>query len=256
MEEIKININELGGQNTKIVIPIDNFAQPLDNTSTMYDKLVNEEVENAINPTIDYEKVRFVPFSGYTEVYVRLMKSGSTELVYSDLGFTNEDVKFRRNRWVKSSVKLNFYDSNNLSNRRLAFQSLLFSQINEDQRDVNGDLLDVSMMPVTFRLTDPITRPEGVSEGFNLYWLKEPRTPYPLDFYMYASYNNAFDGVESQLITFDGQIPINLYSGLNWVRYKLNSVQNNNEFSIDNSNRTVNFLSDKIEILLYPLNLT
>ena len=256
MEEIKININELGDQSSKIVIPIGNFAQPLDNTSTMYEKFVNEEVEKAINPTIDYEKVRFVPFSGYTEVYVRLMKSGSTELTYSDLGFTNDDLKFRRNRFTKSFVKLNFYDTNNLSNRRLAFQSFLFSQINEDQRDVNGELLDVTNMPVTFRLTDPITRPEGVSEGFNLYWLKRPSSPYPLDFYMYASYNNASDGVESQFLAFDGQIPINLYSGLNWVRYRLTSIQNNNEFSIDDSNRSINFLSDKIEILLYPLNLT
>lgn len=255
MDRIKINLNKIveGGD---VTISLGDDSTPLDNTKDIENQFIEKEVENAINEIRDNEKVRFQPFSGYTEVVVKLMVSGSTELTYSDLGFTNEDLIFRRNRFTNSFLKLNFYDNNVLSNRRLAFQNLIYSQINEDQRDVNGDLLDVSNMPVTFRITDPIQKPNGDSEGFYIYWLKNDPDGYPKTFYIYFSYGNASDGEEIQYLAYDGSIPINLYSSLNWVECRLSSIGNLNEYLLEDSNRTINYLSDRIEILLYPVNLT
>jgi hypothetical protein len=272
MEKYKLKLNGLNGANSFIKIPIGHDFSPMDNAEIAENQFLDEAITQAINPIDDYERVRFSPFNGITEIIIKLHNSGSTPLYYGDtiptspfnLGYSNDDVKFRRNRFKNSFVKLNFYDSPNPSNRRLAFQQIIYNQLNEDQKDTNGNLLPIATMPVTYRIVDPITKILGVSEGFYLYWLKNPSTPYPKNFYMTASYNNASDGVITPLIAYDTipNIPIDLYNSLNSVKYVLASLNNINLYTITTldtstgtNNRTINISGNTLTITLYPLRI-
>lgn len=256
MEKIKINLNNLGVTETVIRIPIGGFSQPVDTSEVAENKFVDDEVQAAINPIQDYEKIRFVPASGITEIIVNLKDSGTTPMTYDTFGYSNEDVFFRRNRFINSFIKLDFYDSPNPTKKRLAFQLIIFNQLNVDQRDINGNLLPIGNMPVTYRVIDPITVRDGVSEGYYIYWLKEPTEAYPTYFYMTATYNNANDGKTTQLVSYDAAVPINEYNEINYVRYQLVSVGSLQEYSVDNTDRVITFNGNQMIINLYNTNLT
>ena len=254
MKKIKINLRNLGDTESVIKVPIGNISQPVDTSEAAENKFVEDEVAAAINPIQDFEKMRFIPASGVTEIIIRLKDSGSTDLNYDTFGYSNGDVLFRRNRFVNSFLKLDFYDSPSPTNRRLAFQLIIFNQLNKDQR--NGtSLKDISNMPITYRLVDPIRVRRGVSEGFYLYWLKEPTEAYPNNFYMYATYNNANDGKVTQLVAYDAPVPINLYNSINWTKYQLASVGSLQEYFVDNTDRTITFSGNKMIINLYLADL-
>lgn len=255
MKKIKININKLGEAQSHIKIPLGNTFIPTDTSEAAENQFVEDEIENAINPIQDFEKMRFKPFSGITEILIELMETGSTEMTYDGFGYSNEDLKFQRNRFKNSFLKLNFYDSPFPTNRRLAFQLIIFNQINQDQRDSNNDLLDVSNMPITYRLVDPITVRSGVSEGFYIYWLKDPYEAYPNNFYMTATYNNANDGIVTQLVAYDSPVAINQFNEVNYTKYTLVSVGNLQEYNVDNTDRTISFLGNQMKIRLYKPNI-
>lgn len=255
MQKIKINLQEIGEQQSFIKIPIDGKFNPIDTSEIAENQFVDDEIEKAINPIQDYEKMRFKPFSGITEIVVQLMETGSTEMTYDSFGYTDEDLLFQRNRFKNSFIKLNFYDTPFITNQRLAFQLIIFNQLNEDQRDVDGNLLDVSLSPITYRIIDPITIRTGVSEGYYLYWLKEPFEAYPNNFYMYASYNNSKDGITTQLLPYDAQVSINGYNDFNYTKYQLVSVGDLQEYNIDNTNRTISFNGNQMIIKLYKPNI-
>lgn len=255
MQKVKINIRNLSEGLEFIKIPIEQTFQPVDISEIAENQFVEDEIEKAINPIVDFEKVRFEPFSGVTEVLFELMATGSTEITYDFFGYSTEDLSFRRNRFKNSFLKLNFYDSPFVTNQRLAFQLIIFNQINEDQRDFDGNLLDVSGSPITYRVVDPITVRNGVSEGFYLYWLKDPYEAYPSNFYMYPSYNNARDGVSTPLVAYNGIIPINEYNDYNYVKYTLRSVGSMQEYSVDNTDRTVEVVGNQLRIKLYKPNI-
>lgn len=255
VKEIKVNLRDLDKTNGYFKISLGNSFTPIDTSEISENHFVDDEIENSINDTIDYEKMRFLPFSGITEIVVNLMETGTTQMTYDTFGYNNGDVKFRRNRFKNSFLKLDFYDSPNPTNRKLAFQLIIYNQINEDQLDIDNNLLDVGVMPVTYRLIDPITIRRGISEGYYLYWLKNPTPSYPLNFYMYASYNNANDGISTQLVAYDNIVQINQYNSINFVKYTLSSNGSLQEYSIDNSNRTIDFSTNQMIINLYKPNL-
>lgn len=273
MEKYKLNLNKVNGENSFIKIPIGHDFSPMDNAEIAENKFLNDSINEAINPIDDYEKMRFYPFNNINEIIIKLHNTGSTPLYYGDtvptspfnIGYSDDDVKFIRNRFKNSFVKLNFYDSPNPSDKRLVFQQIIYNQLNQDQRDVNGNLLSVATMPITYRIVDPITVRKGLSEGFYLYWLKNPPTPYPKKFYMTATYNNALDGIVTPLMAYNTPptIPINLYNSLNSVKYVLSSINNLNVYAIttlDTSTgtnyRTVNITGNTLTITLYPIRIT
>ena len=281
MEKYKLNINNLSGANSFIKIPIGQNFSPMDNSEIAENQFLDTAIDEAINPIVDYEKVRFYPFNGINEITIKLHNLGSTPLYYGDtiptapfnLGYSDDDVKFRRNRFKNSFIKFNFYDSPNPSDKRLMFQQIIYNQLNDDQRDTNGNLLPVSTMPITYRLVDPITFRKGNSEGYYIYWLKNPSTPYPKRFYMTATYNNAADGISTPLMAYDATdgtvntfaptLPIDLYNSFNSIKYQLSSINNNNIYaitsldtSINTNYRTISVTGNLLTITLYPIRIT
>jgi hypothetical protein len=281
MEKYKLSLNNLSQENNFIKIPIGQNFSPMDNSEIAENQFLNDATGESVNPIDDYEKVRFYPFNGINEIIINLNNFGSTPLYYGDtiptstfnLGYSDSDVKFFRNRFKNSFIKLNFYDSANPSDKRLMFQQIIYNQLNEDQRDINGNLLSVSAMPISYRLVDPVTIRKGLSEGYYLYWFKNTSTSYPKKFYMTATYNNAADGIITPLMAYDTTdgfvnpfaptLPINLYNNYNSVKYLLSSINNNNVYSItslDSSTgtnyRTINVTGNTLTITLYPIRIS
>lgn len=250
----RIKLADLNSTETYINIPLSTNFQPVGNDELILNQFVPEELEAATNPILDFEKIRIPPYNNINEIVIKLMNNTTTPMTYSEFGFDNEDVIFRKNRFINSFLKLDFFDSNIPTNQRRAFQIDLFSQLNDDQRDGNGKLLDVSLMPVTYRIVNPIKRFIGNYEGFFLYWFKNLDIySYPQKLYAYTSFNNALDGNITQLLSFESAININDFFNKNYLKYTIN---NSKTFQIDDSDRRVFYplSSGRLEIELYRTN--
>ena len=204
----KIRIDTLTSAAT-IDIPIVIDAIPSDNTDLVKTRFVDNEVKKAINPIIDYKKVRFKPavvknnvWTIVPEVKIKLEFFNKDTIptygeFYDSLGFTSDDLFCRANRVMKSFLTLNYYKSTNPTDNLLLTTSNIFTQIGGDQKDVYGNVLKNNECPISFELGDPTLKPEMVHEGFHIYWYEEliktsPNGEYV--FYLSPTYQNADNG--------------------------------------------------------------
>jgi len=204
----KIRIDTLTSAAT-IDIPIVIDAIPSDNTDLVKTRFVDNEVKKAINPIIDYKKVRFKPaivknglWSIVPEVKINLefFKKDtipSYSNFYDSLGFTSDDLFCRANRVMKSFLTLNYYKSTNPTDNLLLTTSNIFTQIGNEQKDLYGNVLKNNECPISLRLGDPTLKPDMVHEGFHIYWYEElikssHNNEYV--FYLSPTYQNADNG--------------------------------------------------------------
>lgn len=252
----RILLKDLGKPNNVFKIPLELKYLPVDNTESSEYDFIEEQSLLAINPVDDYEKVRFQPFNGITELQFHLKDKVGNPLTYQYFGFSNDDLKFQKNRFKNSFLRMSFFDSPNPSNQRMAFQTQLFNQINEYNRDINGSLLDVSINPIIYKIIDPITIRRGISEGYYLYWLKNPKIDsYPLNFYMYPSFANAVDGKNTILVSNIGSTSINQYNSINFIKYTLTLGTGTNIYRPDPTNREISQSSNTLIINLHLTNI-
>ena len=204
----KIRIDTLTSAAT-IDIPIVIDAIPSDNTDLVKTRFVDNEVKKAINPIIDYKKVRFKPaviknnvWTIVPEVKINLefFNKDVTPIYsnfYRSLGFTSDDLFCRSNRVMKSFLTLNYYKSTNPTDNLLLTTSNIFTQIGDDQKDVYGNVLKNNLCPISYEIGDPTLKPDMVHEGFHIYWYEEliktsPNNEYV--FYLSPTYQNADNG--------------------------------------------------------------
>jgi hypothetical protein len=204
----KIRIDTLTSGAT-IDIPIVIDAIPSDNTDLVKTRFVDNEVKKAINPIIDYKKVRFKPaviknnvWTIVPEVKINLefFNKDVTPIYsnfYRSLGFTSDDLFCRANRVMKSFLTLNYYKSTNPTDNLLLTTSNIFTQIGDDQKDVYGNVLKNNLCPISYEIGDPTLKPDMVHEGFHIYWYEEliktsPNNEYV--FYLSPTYQNADNG--------------------------------------------------------------
>ena len=96
----QINLSTLatGTTATTINLPITMEYQLVDQSELIDRVFVDVEVEKAINPIIDYEKVRFLPLNlsgnGLETIIYTLDLSGATN--YGAIGFSDDDIKFNK----------------------------------------------------------------------------------------------------------------------------------------------------------------
>ena len=219
----KIRIDTLTSAAT-IDIPIVIDAIPSDNTDLVKTRFVDNEVKKAINPIIDYKKVRFKPaivknglWSIVPEVKINLefFKKDtipSYSNFYDSLGFTSDDLFCRSNRVMKSFLTLNYYKSTNPTDNLLLTSSNIFTQIGDDQKDVYGNVLKNNECPISLRLGDPTLKPDMVHEGFHIYWYEElikssHNNEYV--FYLSPTYQNADNGEVSIMTPVKTQLDSN-----------------------------------------------
>lgn len=227
----KIRFDAIGSGVT-INIPIKLEFTPTDNSELIQEKFVNDELFKAINPIDDYKKVRFKPakindkgewevvdsFKLGINVFTRdsivagnpqyssnvntTPYSSYDDLFPVDNPINSDDLFCQTNRLMKSFLTLNFYTSSDIDDAIFIGFTNIFTQIGGDQRISTGQPKSVDKAPISFRIGDPILKPELVHEGFHIYWYKDlvdngENREYHM--YMSAEYNNAANGQTSLL---------------------------------------------------------
>lgn len=217
----KIKIPASGITGSTIVIPI-NLEPALGGQCELIDKkFIEVEVEKAINPILDYEKVRLTPtVTGITNNLMTHTQVGrmmynvkftsSTSFptgptMYSDIGISNDDIKFGKKRFENSFLSLSFYDSDRPTDQRLISFINIFPRLTINDVQASGLPKPANQIPVSYMLSNPIKNPEGFAEGYYVYHFKdEIEINLPKVLYMRARYNNASTGKSTNLIT-EGQ---------------------------------------------------
>ena len=211
----------------------------VDNSELIQRVFVETEVEKAINPILDYEKVRFLPLdlagNHIDRVTYMVDLSGST--FYGQIGFTNDDIKYQKNSFKETFLNLAFYDTDNPLNQRLISNITLYSEITKDnllpsvadqiaiyttQIGIPGQPKPANEIPLTFTLQNPILNRAGFAEGYHLYDYKDELSIGGYKYlYMRASFKNAKTGKSTNLMVQNSAAAIDDLVHLLYTRYKL-----------------------------------
>lgn len=245
VNQIKINISETTSSASTINIPISMEYQLVDQSELVDRVFVKEETNKAINGIVDFEKTRFFPIDSndnpIEKIVFILDLSGATN--YGDIGFSNEDIKFKRETFKQTFLNLNFYDSDNPFSQNLVTNITLYSQLTESDliplnsnTGIPGQPKDVFQIPLMYVLENPLNNPRGFAEGFFIYDYKDElnfnETKY---LYMKASFKNAKDGKTTNLMVKDMALPIDELVHELYTRYKLVRYTNGYFFMLDDS---------------------
>lgn len=249
--KIQLSIDQFKKGNLNIPIHLTRDSIGVDYAESVEKQLTTNITNQSIPTKIDGEKTRFTPTPQIDTIKYVLWRNSTTPYYYADLGFTNDDILFRRNRFKKSFLKLNFYDSNDAATQQLLFQNILDTQIFSEQLDVNNELLDVSVMPVSFLVTNPQLQ-RGFFETYYSFWYKNyPSFAYPLDMFMYASFNNANNGRVAQFVASTASLNIQNFQQYNYIPYRFTNINNVCTYHPINTNRTIVMTSNNWVFNLY-----
>jgi len=242
--------------NVKIPLSLD--FNSVDQAEVVNRDFIAVETEKSINPIVDYEKVRFTPklsdgtiikdltfnlnflskstslsrktFLGTRFLFLRDFRSLTRRIssrgylsptYYSDLGFIDDDIKFQKNKFKNSFLRLSFYDSDIPTSQNLVSMVTIFSRItvndivdlvdNSGNPQTGGGLpKNADKIVVKYILNNPITKPEGFAEGFYVYHFKsDVAIGQPHALYMRAEFNNAATGEITKFITTSELLNIN-----------------------------------------------
>lgn len=262
----QININGVSATTASTInIPINLEFQLVDQAELIEKQFVDIETEKAINSILDYEKVRFIPidssFNIFDNVKYNIIFSGGVNN-YGGIGFTNDDIKFRKNNFKLSFLKLNFYDTDKATDQRLISFVTLFPKINDtDLHPLNSTVyVPSSVKPAnqintTFILDNPLNNSKGNFEGFYLYNYKDEVTNLlPKELFMKASFNNAKSGKTINLMTISSAQTIdNLVNNLH-TKYILKRNNTGYYYEIDTIYSTnVGISGNTITVNLYQI---
>jgi len=251
VNNFKINLNTISGETTAttINIPINMQYQLVDQAELVDRVFVDVETEKAINPIIDYEKVRFTPLdlNGnylhgiYYNVYMYINNTYVNN--YGAIGFTNDDIKFQTEAFKQSFINLNFYDSDNPLVQNLVNNITLYPRLTVDNlfpassvNGIPGQPLPATAITLTFKIESPLFVPDKVSEGFYLYDYKDELAVNESKYlYMRASFNNAKIGTSTNLMVKNSPQPIDKLVHELYTRYKLTRKDDGYYYEIDNT---------------------
>lgn len=285
----KINLSMLlsGTTATTIDIPINLEYQIVDQAELVERVFVDTEVQEAINPILDYEKARFTPTdlngNNLFEVIYNLnfFLSGTTTLGatnYASIGYSDSDIEFEKNNFTESFLTLSFYDTDTPLDQHLISFITIFSELGSDDLlpdnatqisqygyviGIPGQPKPAHLIPLQFVVSSGILNPNGFSEGYNLYDYKSDleigQSKY---LYMRATFNNAKTGKSTNLMVAGTAYPIDelihqlytryiLYRTSTGYYYKLDTTYHGDGTSGPNN---VNYSTNQVEINLYQIN--
>jgi hypothetical protein len=255
LNKVKINLSKLNSSvtATTINIPINIDYQLVDQADLIEQVFIKKEIENSINPILDYEKVRFLPLDKFNnqidKIIYNLNFSGSIN--YGQIGFTDDDIKFQTNSFLQSFLNLSFYDTDNPLNQRLISFITLYPELTsndvlpdiQSQISIYGHQVGIPSqpkpandIPLNFTLENPLFNPSGVAEGYHLYDYKdELKIGDSKYLYMRATFNNAKTGKSTNLMVQEAASTIDNLVHLLYTRYILTRTINGFYFIIDDT---------------------
>ena len=233
---------------TTINIPISMKYQLVDTAELIERVFVETETENAINPILNYDRVRFMPINPADNPVTSLTYDiklfnnvGVYGNFYSDIGFIYDDVKFSKNSFTQSFLRLSFYDSDDPMVQNLVAYTTLFCKLAPtDLLSGSTGVLStglpkpINQIPIKFTVENPLINKRGFGEGFHLYYYKDSlnigETKY---LFMKASFNNAKTGKKTNLMVKNTPQNIeNLVHEL-YTRYKITRTLTGYYYEVD-----------------------
>jgi hypothetical protein len=204
----QIRFDQYGvGDSGSIEIPINMNYQLVDQDELVRTDFVALEVIKNTNPIIDYEKTRFKPAvinntliseSNYVKYKLNFLNSSgqyNPNTYYSDLGFIDQDVRFRKKNFINSFLFLSFYDTDVPSTQRLISTITCYPKIDYSNYLITGQIVPVNTILSEFNLGNVMLNRNLNGQGFSIYHYKdEVILSLPKNLYMRASFNNAKDG--------------------------------------------------------------
>lgn len=172
-----------------ITIPVNLEFDVVDKEEAIRDYYIEEELQKAIPPQIDYEVIRYTP-TNVNEIRFRLFKDENDPFTFADFGFSNDDVLYFYNKIKFSFLNVNFYDTNDKLQRKLYYQTNLFSQRVNLFLDPNYP--DAALIPMVFSIKNP-AQFNNETEGFYIY-LKRSDFIDTFNLYCNFRFNSALDG--------------------------------------------------------------
>jgi hypothetical protein len=276
---VKINIRNFrnNGEAT-LNIPINMGYQLVDQADIIETKFVKKEIENEINEIIDYEKVRLIPaiinnqllqpvFNvTYNVYFLNQSNQYNPTSFYSEIGFNNADIKFRKKAFTRSFLRLSFYDSDIQTSQRLLSFLTIYPDLNRlFNSNLNGTT-PANMLPTSFTVGNSLVDSRESGEGFFIYHFKdEVLENLPKELFMRGDFSNARTGVTTRLMSTN--VPNNTIDTLikstagtttpNNIYTKYILIKNNNGYYYEvdqNYSTNVSVLNDNYIINLYQIS--
>lgn len=215
---------------TTLMVPLTLNSQHVDQYDIIKTKFIDVEVENSINPIVDWEQGRFTPVKDFTNPLGNLVDSITYSLnfldanknfisaTYADAEFTDVDIKNRKNGFTKSFLRLNFYDSDNVGKQKLIAFLIIYPRVDDKFfASTNlptksfftppgstpwGTMNSINQINLEFTVGDSIKDKNKDGEGFFLYYYKdEVSATIPKEMFMRASFSNAKTGKVTTLMS-------------------------------------------------------
>jgi hypothetical protein len=242
----QINLDTLssGTTATTINLPVSLEYQLVDQEELVQTKFVDVEVKKNINPIIDYEKIRFIPLDLNDNeiekiIYEVAFISGTT---YGNIGFTDDDIRLRRENFKQSFLNLNFYDSDNPLTQNLITNITLYSRLKssdligfDSSSSSIGNPKPANEIEVEFVPENPTFIRNGNHQGFFIYNYKDIlNVGEEIFLYMKATFNNAKNGKSTNMMVKDTPQEIDLLIHEQYTRYKLFRTTDGYYYKIDN----------------------
>lgn len=286
--QINLTTINSGTTATTINIPISLESQEIGQSELIDKVFVDVQVENAINPISDYEKVRFLPLNKTNKPLITIIYdldlSGLRD--YKAIGFADDDIKFEKSCFKESFIYMGFYDSPNPMTQRLISYTTIFSKLNDNdylgvesgQTQTYGSVIGIPGQPVPanevnlqFIVKNPILKPLSFSEGYYLYdYRDELNIGQSKYLYMRASFKNAKTGKSTNLMVKNTALPVNSLVNELYTRYILTRDKTGYYYKIDDSyqgnldkdgkvvsgDNNVKYTNNEITVTLYQIQAT
>jgi len=255
--KIQVPINKLSGDTFSVNFMIPNQVDVAGRGDIIKQDFVDKEVKNAINGVDDYELRRFKPYNAInladiTELTYQLYDESGNAIKFTDsqyLGFSEDDIRLNRNRFIKSSLQLDFYTTEHPTNNAKVFSLRL-----SPTRDAIY-LDDITNMDAKFVVASPYLSEFSETEGFYQYYYRSelPELNDSVVLYMEASFNNAKDGKVTNLMTVPSVSDVNEMITKIYTNFNLRRQVNRYEYTPEGTNISYKPNShDKMIIKLYP----
>jgi hypothetical protein len=253
--QINLTTISSGTTATTINIPISLESQEIGQSELIDKVFVDVQVENAINPISDYDKVRYLPLNlegkPLITISYNLDLNGSED--YKAIGFADDDIKYEKSCFKESFIYMAFFDSPNPMIQRLISYNTIYSKLNENdllgvesaQTATYSRVIGIPGQPkpadevnLRFIVTNPILKPRGFSEGYYLYdYRDELKIGESKYLYMRASFKNAKTGKSTNLMVKNLTTPLQIDKVVNelYTRYILTRDITGYYYKIDNS---------------------
>lgn len=207
------------------------------NTERSFIDFKNQTSKDQINPVFDNEKTFYEPLQIKSFQY-------SISTTFENLSFTNQDILLNTNKFSKSFLRINYYDSNDPANQTLIHQTLLRNQ----------PITNNANQTPTFNINAP-SSDSLFKIGYKIPFFKTPNNYiFPVTLYAEYSYLNAVDGKVIRLISNTANQTIeNLYNNL-YIEHQLIKSGNNYYYTINETNRLIQTINQNKIITLNLLN--